>query len=332
MKNNGNIYKKIDRNYVDNKYFEAYTFGQFTLKNRFIVPPMCTYKAIQGQVNNHHLVHYGSLATGGAAMVIVEATAVESCGRISDNCLILDETTTLKGFEKLAKMIKLANCVPCIQLNHAGRKSMVTNSTPVAPSKIVFDENSFEPHELTHNQIIEIAKKFAMSAKLATDAGFKFIELHAAHGYLIHQFMSPITNKRLDKFKSPHEFLDLIIQEIRQLTTIHIILRVSATDYVEGGLTANEVIDVINYVKDEICLVHVSTGGNISNAEIAVFPGYQLDYATVIKNFTNLPVITVGLMHSVEMIEYCFKNDKADFIAIGRKCLDNPFYINRLHE
>lgn len=315
------------------EYFDEFKLGPINLRNRFVVPPMCTELSKDGNVNIDHLVHYASLAKGGSGLVVVEATAITPDGRISDRDLVLNNTGQVRYFNKLSSVIKKEGAIAALQISHAGRKALLSEGVVVSASKLAFseDEPYQKPHILTTQEVDEIVDMYVNTAMLAHEAGFDAIELHAAHGYLIHQFISPITNQRLDKYKAGGAFISAILQGINDSgIDIPVIVRFSATEYVRHGIQLEDIINIINDNSDYIDVVHVSSGGGVEDVKIIPFAGYQLDMASLIKISTNKPTIAVGLLDKPEMINYALYTGKADAIAIGRANLINPFYVNSL--
>lgn len=314
------------------KLFEDYTIKNTTLKNKIVMPPMCMYASDRdGKANEFHYIHYLTRAVGGVGLIIVEATGVTKNGRISDHDLGLWEDSQVEGLKRIVDGMKKCGTKTAIQLNHAGRKYMGTSSEVVAPSAIKI-EDSVLPKELTIEGIQEIIHSFQTAAKRADEAGFDILEIHGAHGYLIHQFLSPLSNHRTDEYggdlKNRTRFLKEILEEVGKVWPKEkpIFLRISATDYLEGGIDANEMVQIINEVKEYIDLVDVSTGGLLP-AKINVYPGYQINYASIIKEKCNIPTIAVGLITDIDMAEEIIANERADFVAIGRELLRNPYFV-----
>ncbi|GFP77615.1 NADPH dehydrogenase NamA [Clostridium fungisolvens] len=313
--------------------FSKYDLKNTTLKNKIVMPPMCMYSADNdGKANDFHYNHYITRAIGGVGFIIVEATGITENGRISDNDLGIWDDSHIDGLKTIVEGVKKYGSKIAIQLNHAGRKYTGNFSEAVAPSKIGFDEDSILPRELTKNDIKEIITKFKEAAQRADKAGFDAIEIHGAHGYLIHQFLSPLSNLRTDEYggsvKNRTKFLKEILQAIKEVWPENkaISLRVSSDDYTTDGITLDDMIEIINEVKKYIDIVHVSTGGLVP-AKIAVYPGYQVNYSNEIRNKCNIPTIAVGLITDLNMAEEIVSNKRADLVAIGRELLRNPFLI-----
>ncbi|NOW82604.1 NADPH2 dehydrogenase [Clostridium beijerinckii] len=313
--------------------FKNYTLKNTNLKNRIVMPPMCMYSSDEtGMANDFHYTHYVSRAIGAVGLIILESTGVVENGRTTDNDLGIWDDTHIDGLKKIVNGVKKYGSKIAIQLNHGGRKYTGTASQAVAPSAVKFDERSTLPKELTRDYIKEIVLNFKEAAKRADKAGFDAIEIHGAHGYLIHQFLSPLSNLRKDEYggdiKNRIRFLKEILEAVTEVWPKEkaILLRVSAYDYKEGGITLNDMIEIINEIKEYIDIVHVSTGGLIP-VEINVYPGYQVNYSSIIKEKCNIPTIAVGLITDINMAEEIISNGRADLVAVGRELLRNPYFV-----
>ena len=315
------------------KLFSNYNLKNIELKNRIIMAPMCMFCANElGDVNSWHYVHYASRAVGGTGLITIEATAVERRGRISASDLGIWSDTHIDGFRKVVEECKKHGARMGIQLAHAGRKCEIAAEDMIAPSAVAFDEKYKTPREMSKENIKEVVHAFKEGAKRAREAGFDVIEIHGAHGYLINQFMSPITNKRTDEYGGNAEnrarFLKEVIKAVREVWTeeLPLILRVSAEEYAEGGNRPRDTAEIINHAKDAgIDMVHVSSGGLVQ-VRIDTFPGYQVGFAQEIKAMTNLPVIAGGLLTSPRMVEEILQDNRADFVFLGRELLRNPYW------
>lgn len=315
------------------KLFTPFKVKDLIIKNRIMMPPMCMYSSDDtGSVKSWHYIHYATRAFGQVGLIIVEATAIEKRGRISDKDLGLWDDALVEGLAHLVEEVKKHGCHIGIQLNHAGRKCSIPYENIIAPSPIPFDETYKVPDEMTLDDIKKIVDAFAQAAKRANMAGFDLIELHGAHGYLINQFLSPLTNKRNDEYGGSVEnrvrFLKEVISAVRQVWPHEkpLMLRVSAEEYAPDGNHASDVAHIINLVKDEgIDIIDVSSGAVVP-AKINVYPGYQVTYAETIKRLTNLPVIAGGLITEPVMAEEILQNKRADMVYIGRELLRNPYW------
>lgn len=324
--------------------FSPLELGPLTIKNRISIPPMCMYRAKSGIAQIFHSVHYGSLMSSGAGMLTIEATAVRPEGRISDACLGLwsdDCEAALKHMIDVMRDIA-PDVKVFIQLNHAGRKASVSAQTnepmkplyggwgTLAPSAIAFAPSYPTPKEMLENECTEIIEAFANAAQRAVRAGVDGIEIHAAHGYLIHQFLSPLSNTRIDNYGGALENrmrfgLD-VIHRVKMAIDEKVALgvRVSATDWVPDGLQVEDVVKFVNAAKAHgIHFVDVSTGGLVV-ADIPVAPGYQVPFATRIKRETGLPTIAAGLITEPVQAETILRSGDADIIDIGRAMLRDP--------
>lgn len=313
--------------------FESIKIKNFEVKNRIVMPPMCMYTAdTDGYANEFHHVHYGSRAVGGVGIIIVEATGVTSNGRISEHDLGIWDDNHISGLKKIVELCKPYGTKMVIQLAHAGRKCEVISEEIVAPSGIPFDENSRVPKELSQDEIKEIIASFREAAIRAVKAGFDGVEIHAAHGYLIHEFLSPITNQRTDEYGgnviNRSRLLREILEEVRKVlpSDMPIFLRVSASDYTPDGLDVYKMEEIINEVRDFIDVLDVSSGGVIQ-ARIAVYNGYQVRFSEYLKSKCNVPTIAVGLITGPELVEEVLFNNRADFVALGRELLRNPYWV-----
>ena len=313
--------------------FKNFTLKDMELKNRVVMPPMCMYSSDEtGKVNDFHYNHYLTRAIGGVGLIILESTGVVENGRTTDKDLGIWSDEHIDGLRNLIKGVKKYGSKIAIQLNHGGRKYTGTASEAVAPSPVKFDEKSILPKELTKDEIKEIIQSFKEAAIRANKAGFDAIEIHGAHGYLIHQFLSPLSNLRIDEYggsiKNRTRFLKEILEAVTEVWPKEkaIFLRVSSYDYKDGGIDLKDMIEIINDVKEYIDIVHVSTGGLIP-AEINAYPGYQVNFSSEIKAKCKIPTIAVGLITNVNMAEEIISNNRADLVAIGRELLRNPYFV-----
>lgn len=313
--------------------FEPLKIKNVTIKNRIMMSPMCQYSADKdGIANSWHYVHYVSRAIGGVGLIMQEATAVESRGRISDGDLGLWDDKQIEPLRNIVKECKKYGSIVGVQLAHAGRKSEVLSEPSVAPTKMEFNPEYRIPQELTVNDIKNIVTHFKDSANRALEAGYDIIEIHAAHGYLIHEFLSPLSNKRTDEYGGSLEnrvrILNEIIDAVKKVwpNDKPIFVRVSADDYINGGINIDEMVSILKLIKDKgIDLIDVSSGG-LLNAKIDLYPGYQLKYSERIKKDLDYMTATVGLITKSDMAEEILKDGKADLIALGRELLRNPYW------
>ncbi len=306
---------------------EEYKIKSKKFKNRVVMPPMITAHAENGMINQFHLAHYGIRSDMGVGMIIIEATAVSENGRITTKDLGIWSDEQAYGFEMLTDYLRKNKTISCLQLAHAGRKSDETLRM-VAPSAIPFKEESPIPHELTKEEIEEIIKDFGKAALRAKSAIFDGVEIHAAHGYLINQFLSPITNKRTDEFggsfEKRFEFLRRIFKEVRANFCGLVGVRVSADEYVKGGLTIKDHMVYAKMLEElGVDYIDVSSGG-VAPYDYDPQPLYQVPLSKQIKSVVNIPVTAVGLITEYEQAESILQNNQADLIQFGRELLRNP--------
>jgi len=315
---------------------KPYTFKSHTLKNRLVLPPMCMYQAVNGQVQAFHVVHYATRAVGGVGMIIVEATAVSPEGRITDQDLGLWDDHFIQGHQMLTDEIHRYGAKAVIQLQHAGRKSGSCASPHMAPSALAYSDDYALPVALSEDEIFTLKRNFIEAALRAEKAGYDGIELHAAHGYLLHEFLSPLSNHREDNYGGSLDkrarLIRELITEIRQALNPHtwLQIRISASDYDPKGLNPQDLIKILMPVKQDLEFVHVSSGGNVSRP-IELKTGYQVEFSLSLKKGLNIPTIAVGLITQAEDIEAILMEEKADLVAMGRELLRNPYYVNDLY-
>lgn len=315
------------------RLFSNYIIKDLELKNRIVMAPMCMYSADDdGKVKEWHLLHYASRAVGAVGLIIQEATAVESRGRITANDLGIWEDSHIEGLKRVADTCKKYGAKMGIQLGHAGRKCEAESERIIAPSAIAFSDEYRVPNEMTKEEIKEVIESFKKAAKRCVEIGYDIIEIHGAHGYLINEFLSPLTNNRTDEYGGSKEnrarFLKEIVKAVREVWSHEkpLLLRVSAEDYDEKGNHPEDLAEIINLVKDEgVDLIDVSSGGVISVAPKA-YQGYQVKFAEIIKEKTDLPVIAGGLILEPHMAEEILQNRRADLVFLGRALLRNPYW------
>ncbi|MER6693450.1 NADH:flavin oxidoreductase/NADH oxidase [Streptomyces minutiscleroticus] len=323
-----------------------------TLPNRVWMAPMCQYSAAPegpgtGAPTDWHLVHYGARATGGTGLILVEATAVSPEGRISPYDLGIWNDTQVEAFRRVTDFLRSQGTVPGIQLAHSGRKASTDRTwtggaplgaddahgwQPLGPSPVAFDAGHPVPTELTAEQIREVVGQFADAARRALAAGFEVAEVHGAHGYLIHEFLSPHSNHRTDAYGGSYEnrvrFALEVVDAVRAVWPDDkpLLFRVSATDWLEeGGWTADDTVRLAADLKEHgVDLLDVSTGGNAAGVRIPVGPGYQVPFAARVKAGTGLPVAAVGLITEAEQAEKILTNGEADAVLLGRELLRDP--------
>lgn len=331
------------------KLFSPIAIGQQTLENRIIIPPMCQYSAIDGKHTDWHTMHYGSLSHSGAGLLILEATAVCPEGRLSPYDLGLWDDETQTSMTKLVKSIKQYSAMPlAIQIVHAGRKASMPEGwkkqqyipseqggwKTVAPSAIAYNSDHDTPRELTLDEIKTLVQQFAESAKRADQAGFDMIEIHGAHGYLIHQFLSPLSNQRTDQYGGSLEnrmrFTLEVYQAMRKVVSPEkaIGIRISATDWIEGGWDLAQSLVLSEKLKALGCsFIHVSTSGLDERQKIPAGPNFQVPFAQAIKEqLVDMPIMAVGLITEAKQAEEILEKNQADMVSIGRGMLFNPHW------
>ena len=329
------------------KLFEPLTLRSVTFPNRIFVAPMCQYSAVDGFPTDWHLVHLGSRAVGGAGLVIFEATAVVPEGRISPDDLGIWSDEHGQALARIVRFIQEQGSKAGLQIAHAGRKASTNlpwlggqplspserGWQPVGPSPIPFAEGYPTPHELSESEIEGVIDAFVRATERAHRAGFDVVELHFAHGYLVHEFLSPLSNQRSDKFGGSLENrmrLALTIAErARKAWPSHLPLfvRISATDWVEGGWDLEQSIELSRRLRDlGIDLIDCSSGGLVATASIPTTPGFQVPFAEAIRREAKIATGAVGLITKGQQAEAILANGQADAILIGREFLRDPYF------
>jgi len=324
--------------------FSPLTVRGEELKNRIVVSPMCQYSGINGMPTDWHFVHYGSFAVGGAALVIQEATAVSSEGRISGEDLGIWSDEHVKAFNKITSFIKSQNCIPGIQLAHAGRKASTFAPwkgdgevkpeaggwESIAPGPEPFSENYPLPKEMDRTDIEKVITDFRNAAKRSIEAGYKIIELHFAHGYLIHQFYSSLSNNRNDEYGGNFEnrcrLAIEIIKEVRSILPgdFPLFVRISSTDWTEGGWNIDDSVGLAKMFKDTgVDLIDCSSGGAVPKTKIPAGPGYQVPFADKIKKETGIMTGAVGMITEPAQADEIIRNGKSDIVLLAREMLRN---------
>jgi len=350
-KNNGHSgccsHVNHDRCLPDYDLLSPLTIKGIKLKNRIVLSPMCQYSSVDGFANNWHLVHLGSRALGGAALIFTEAAAVTANGRISPQDLGIWKEEHVEFLTKITDFIHQNGAVPAIQLAHAGRKASCARPweggnylksdqggwNVVGPSPLSFSTANPTPGELKQKEILEIIHAFQTAAKRAVNAGFKIIEIHAAHGYLLHEFLSPLSNQREDNYGGSFEnrtrFLCEIVKAVRQVIpdTMPLFTRISATDWVEGGWDLLQSIELAKklYTLD-VDLIDTSSGALVPYAQIPARPNYQVPFAAEIRRYTQIMTGAVGLITEVSQANDIITSGAADLVFIGREFLREPYW------
>ncbi|MFJ9030333.1 NADH:flavin oxidoreductase/NADH oxidase [Streptomyces sp. NPDC102274] len=336
--------------------FEPYTLRSLTIPNRVWMAPMCQYSADEtgpdaGVPNDWHFSHLAARAAGGTGLILVEATAVSPEGRISPADLGIWNDTQVEAFRRITRFLASQGTVAGIQLAHAGRKASTDRPwngggpvgteahgwQPLAPSAVPFAEGHLLPAELTVEQIKEIVGQFAAAARRAREAGFRIVEVHGAHGYLIGEFLSPHSNRRTDtyggSFENRARFGLEVVDAVRAEwpDELPLFFRISATDWLdEGGWTVDDTVRLADeLLAHGVDLLDVSSGGNAADVRIPVGPGYQVPFAARVRAETRLPVAAVGLITRPEQAEKIVANGEADAVLLGRELLRDPSWARR---
>lgn len=328
--------------------FSPLTIRGVTLRSRIGVSPMCQYSSVDGHATPWHLVHLGSRAVGGAALVFTEATAVEASGRISPGDLGIYSDTHCEMLEAITDFVRGQGAVAGIQLAHAGRKASTTRpwdghraarrdeggwDEVDAPSAIPFSDTYPAPRQLDHAGIARIVEAFRAAAERALVAGFEVAELHAAHGYLLHEFLSPLSNHRTDSYGGSFDNRIRIVCEtvaaVRTVwpDTLPLMLRVSATDWIDGGWTIDDTVELARRVGElGVDIVDCSSGGNTPTAEIPVRPGYQTPCAERVRREAGVMSAAVGLITDAAQANEIVATGQADIVLLARQLLRDPYW------
>ena len=327
--------------------FSPLNIKSVTLKNRIVVSPMCQYSCVDGFANDWHLVHLGSRAVGGAGLIIQEATAVNPAGRITFGDLGIWKDEHIEKLQQVVAFIHQQGAVAGIQLAHAGRKASCdlpwkggaqikagdNHWTTVAPSAIPFYEADLAPHALSNEEIGTVINDFKQAAARALKAGYKVVEIHAAHGYLINEFLSPLSNHRTDAYGGSFEhrikFLLEIITAVQTVwpADLPLFVRISASDWMEGGWTIADSVQLAMILqKKGIDLIDCSSGGLVPTAQIPAGPNYQVPFAEAIKKQTGMRTGAVGIITNAQQAETILQEQQADLIIMAREMLRDPYF------
>jgi 2,4-dienoyl-CoA reductase-like NADH-dependent reductase (Old Yellow Enzyme family) len=329
--------------------FEPLTVRGVTLRNRIGVSPMCQYSYVDGFSNEWQLVHLGGRAVGGAGLVIAEATAVEARGRITPDDLGIWSDAHVEPLRRVTGFLKEYGAVAGIQIAHAGRKA--SNRRPwdgnggpiplgeprgwpvVGASPIPFDTGYQAPHELSQDEIHTVQAAFRDAAVRALAAGFEWLEIHAAHGYLIHSFYSPLSNQRTDSYGGCFENRIRFLMEMMRLVRpvwperLPLTVRISGTDWVEGGWSVEESVELARCLKAEgVDLIDCSSGGNAAHAKLPVGAGYQVPISEAVRRGAGILTASVGLITSPVQADEIIRNGRADLVLLGRELLRDPYW------
>lgn len=327
--------------------FDSLTLRGITMPNRIGVSPMCQYSAMDGFASDWHLVHLGSRASGGAGLIIAEATAVEARGRISPQDLGIWDDAHVDMLARINNFIKSQNSIPAIQLAHAGRKASTAQPwkggkpvsadgggwQPVGASAIAFADGYPTPTELTTADVEAIVTAFRDAAVRSDAAGFDIVELHAAHGYLLHSFLSPISNQRTDRYGGSFDNrIRLLVETAEATRTVWperkpLFVRISCTDWVDGGWTIEESVELARRLKAVgVDLIDCSSGGSSSLAQIPVGAGYQVPFAERIRREADIATAAVGMITAPMQADEIVRNGRADLVLLARELLRDPYW------
>lgn len=326
--------------------FEPLTIKSVTLRNRIGVSPMCMYSSDDGVANDWHLVHLGARATGGAGLVVAEATAVSAQGRITGGCSGIWAEKHIEPLARITRFVKAHGAVAGIQLAHAGRKASAARPwdggahvadeaggwPTLAPSAIAFGAGLAKvPRAMTLADIARVQAEFVTAAKHALAAGYEWLELHAAHGYLAHQFLSPLSNQRIDTYGGSFDNrIRFVVETVRAVRAVWperlpLAIRVSCTDWVAGGWTIEETVELARRLRGEgIDLVDCSSGGSSETAKIPVGPGFQLAFAERIRRETGVATAAVGMITAPAQADEIVRSRQADIVLLAREFLRDP--------
>jgi 2,4-dienoyl-CoA reductase-like NADH-dependent reductase (Old Yellow Enzyme family) len=317
-------------------------------RNRIAVSPMCQYSSEDGFATDWHLTHLGSRAAGGAGLVVVEATAVEARGRISPADLGLWKDEHIPALARIAAFLKSQGATPGIQIAHAGRKasthapwikggSFIPESEggwrTVAPSPIPFRETDTPPLELSRDDIRDIVDAFAAAARRALTAGFEVVEIHGAHGYLIHEFLSPLSNQRTDEYGGSFDnrlrFVTEVTEAVRRVwpASLPLLVRISATDWAEGGWNVDDSVELARRLRPlGVDLIDCSSGGLVPHAKIELGPGYQVPFAERVRREAGVPTGAVGMITEAHQADSIIREGRADLVLLARQFLRDPYF------
>jgi 2,4-dienoyl-CoA reductase-like NADH-dependent reductase (Old Yellow Enzyme family) len=331
------------------KLFSALKIRGIEFRNRVFVSPMCQYSSRNGRPTDWHMVHLGSRAVGGAGLVMVEATAVSPEGRISPADSGIWSDAHADAFRSIAAFIKSHGAAPGIQLAHAGRKASTDAPwrgglplsaseggwIPIAPSILPFDAGYPVPREMTVNDIARVTEEFQQAARRSVAAGFEVIEIHVAHGYLLHEFLSPLANRRRDEYggsiQNRLRFPLQVAQTVRKEVPagLPVFVRISATDWAEGGWDLPQSIEFSGFLKQiGIDLIDCSSGGLVPFVKIPVGPGYQVPFASTIKKEVGIATGAVGMITEAHQAEEIIAREDADAVFLARAMLRDPYWAN----
>lgn len=323
------------------------TIRGVTLRNRIVVSPMCQYSSVDGFADDWHLVHLGSRAAGGAALVFVEASAVTAQGRITPGDMGIYDDRHIEPLARIARFIERMGAVPAIQLAHAGRKASCAPPfhggarlkpeeggwTVIAPSPIPFNDTDPLPQELDEAGILDVIVAFVAAAKRALAAGFRVIEIHSAHGYLLHEFLSPLSNRRADRWGGSLENRTRLTREVAAAlretmpADMPLFVRISCTDWMEGGWDLAQSIELARMLKPiGVDLMDCSSGALVKGAKIPIGPGFQVPFAEAIRKQAEIPTGAVGMITDPQQADQIISSGQADLAFLAREMLREPYW------
>ncbi len=330
--------------------FDEFSLRGVTLRNRIGVSPMCQYSSVEGMANDWHLVHLGARAAGGAGLVMVEATAVTRGGRITPGCMGIWRDDHAEPLARIARFVEGQGAVPGIQIGHAGRKASCEVTwkggqflsdeeggwEPLAPSPVPFHDKARAPRALSREEIPALQETYAAAARRAAGAGFRWLEVHGAHGYLMHSFHSPLSNKRTDdyggSFENRTRFTMETVRLVREAWPEErpLSVRLSSTDWYEGGWTLEETIELAKMLGGEgVDIIDCSGGGGTPLAKIPVGAGYQVPFAEAVRREAGIPTAAVGMITEAWQADQIVRNGQADIVFLAREMLRDPYWPQR---
>ena len=328
--------------------FAPLALRSVTLRNRIGMSPMCQYTAVDGRVGDWHVVHYGARAVGGVGLVLVEASGVEARGRISPSDVGIWEEAQVEPLARVVRVVAENGATPGIQLAHAGRKASVRAPwdaggapllpadggwVPVGPSAVPFADGHATPEALTEAGIATVVEAFAAATRRALAAGFQVVEIHAAHGYLLHEFLSPLSNRRTDRwggsFENRARIVLTVIEAVRRAwpDRLPLLLRLSCSEWTDGGFDLPQAIELSRLARERgVDLVDCSSGGNVATARIPAGPGYQVPFAEAIRRDAGIATAAVGMITSPAQAETIVRTGQADLVLLARELLRDPSF------